>query len=694
MMINLIFPPLWECDAPYSSTAYLSAYLKKNGLKVNCCDLNIAVQNYILSEQGMMEAVNRLKSDLLYMAEEKGDYLRKILSLYELVGMENILKAVEILKETKDIKSIIRAKRICEIGRLLYSAPYYPAFFDANRYHSGIGEINDIETLLKAIEDRDKNIFYSFLAQYVNDHIAEYDVWGISIASANQLVPAFTLAKIIKTRNSQKKIVIGGAILPYMYTAILNSPELFWYADCFIFGEGETPLIKWLEYLKGTIAIERIPNIMYLEQGLVKTTAEQTIENINSLDTPDYSDIAWESYFSSQHITSYISSRGCYWNKCSFCGLTSNYSQVYRIRDIKLVLDDISTLVSTDGIQYINFNDEALSSNRLRQLAEGILARNLKFYWTCLCRLDNNLESDLFHLCYKAGLRIISFGLESASETLLKKMNKGIHLNSVPDILKNSHEAGIWNNVYLILGFPGEQDKDINITKDFLTNYGEYIDSLGYGSFRLDGYSKVYKNPQDFGISRKPVNIKYFGPDYPFRYEEEQSLLDKIRNFDENIRHEKYYHENFSCVDVNNLFLLMGEFNKKEIWENCFKEILNNRKEYDYYLENKPDSLFFQLKNINSLKVSLSKGSCSLYLFHDKTGGCIELDGRMELIIEKIRCVSNYNEIINYIEELFPVKPEISKEILKQLIMHLRSIDAVTIFDNREIMSAAELKQI
>jgi hypothetical protein len=111
-------------------------------------------------------------------------------------------------------------------------------------------------------------------------------------------------------------------------------------------------------------------------------------------------------------------------------------------------------------------------------------------------------------------------------------------------------------------------------------------------------------------------------------------------------------------------------------------------------LENKPDSLFFQLKNINSLKVSLSKGSCSLYLFHDKTGGCIELDGRMELIIEKIRCVSNYNEIINYIEELFPVKPEISKEILKQLIMHLRSIDAVTIFDNREIMSAAELKQI
>lgn len=691
MIINLIFPPLWECDSPYSSTAYLSAYLKKNGFKVNCCDLNIAIQNYILSEQGMKEAVNRIKTDLSRLSEEKGDYLRKILSLYELVGMENILKAVETLKETKDIKSITRAKRICEIGRVLYSAPYYPASFDANRYLSGQGEINDIDTLQKSIEDRDGNIFYSFLVQYVNAHIDEYDIWGISIASSNQLVPAFTLAKIIKTRNSEKKIVIGGAILPYMYTAILNSPELFRYADCFIFGEGETPLMKWLDYLNGAIAIERIPNIMYLEQGLVKTTTEQTIENINSLAAPDYSGIAWESYFSSQHISSYISSRGCYWNKCSFCGLTSNYSQFYRIRDIKLVLDDISTLVSTYGIQYINFNDEALSSNRLRQLAEGILARNLKFYWTCLCRLDNNLENDLFYLCYNAGLRIISFGLESASETLLKKMNKGIHLNSVPDILRNSHKAGIWNNVYLILGFPGEQDKDIHITKEFLSNYGEYIDSLGYGSFRLDGYSKVYKNPQDFGISRKPVNIKYFGPDYPFCYEEEQSLHDKIKNFDESIRHQKYYHENFSCVDVNNLFLLTGEYSKKEIWDNYFEDILAKRKEYDHNLENKPDGLYIQLKNIKSLKVTLSKGS-SLYLFHNKTGGCIELDGRMELIIEKIKQGSHYNEIINYIEELFPVKPEVSNEILKQLIIHLRSIDAVIIIDNRKIMSAAELK--
>lgn len=43
----------------------------------------------------------------------------------------------------------------------------------------------------------------------------------------------------------------------------------------------------------------------------------------------------------------------------------------------------------------------------------------------------------------------------------------------------------------------------------------------------------------------------------------------------------------------------------------------------------------------------------------------------MELIIEKIKQGSHYNEIINYIEELFPVKPEVSNEILKQLIIHL-----------------------
>ncbi len=625
MKVNLICPPLWECDLPYSSIAYLSSYLKQNGYTVRCCDLNIEIQNYILSDKGIEEAVNKLNLEILRSEGEKNDYLRKIYSLYELVGKDKILEAVSALKETSDMRTINRAKRICEIGRYVYSAPYYPAYFDSNRYEPGIGEVNNVNTLIEAIEDRGKNIFYTLFEKYADSHIDKFDVWGITVASSNQLVPAFTLAEIIKSRHPDKKIVIGGAILPYMYTAVLNSPELFRYADCFIFGEGETPLLKWLGHLEKSIALEQVPNIMYLKDGLVKTTLEQSIENINSLDTPDYEGTAWGSYFSSQNSISYVSSRGCYWNKCSFLGLTSNYSQMYRIRDIKLVLEDIGKLVNLWGVRYINFNDEALSPGRLKQLAEGIRGRNLEFYWTCLCRPDAGMDRDLFELCYKAGLRIISFGLESVSGTLLQKRNKDFHSSDIPNILRSSHEAGIWNNIYLIAGFPDETENDIPMIKQFLKENIEYIDSLGYGCFRPEGYSQVGKSQvgksqQNFGTGRKNVNIKYFGTDYPISFEREQPLMEKINASDKSIRHSENYPVNFFSIDLNNLFILTGKYSKKEIWDRYFNDILSSRRNYDIYMENNADNLLQELNKIACRKMAFSKSGLFLLTKNPETG--------------------------------------------------------------------------
>ncbi|MGV8147238.1 MAG: hypothetical protein ACLKAK_10185 [Alkaliphilus sp.] len=86
-----------------------------------------------------------------------------------------------------------------------------------------------------------------------------YDVIGISISGIDQLVPAFTLAKVSKEQYRWKKVVIGGALLPYMYN-VLKTYRMPSNVDCFIFGEGETPLIKWLDYLKGNIGIQDVPS--------------------------------------------------------------------------------------------------------------------------------------------------------------------------------------------------------------------------------------------------------------------------------------------------------------------------------------------------------------------------------------------------------------------------------------------------
>ena len=168
----------------------------------------------------------------------------------------------------------------------------------------------------------------------------------------------------------------------------------------------------------------------------------------------------WDDYFFKDKVISYLASRGCYWNKCSFCGLTANYGQKYRVKNAEQIVSELEELSNTNNCRYIVFNDEALTAFEIKSIAEEILRRDLKIYWSCLCRLDKQHNKETFQLAYKAGLRIISFGLENGSQKVLDLMNKGIELEIAQRVIRNSSEAGIWNNIYLMLGFPGETEEE------------------------------------------------------------------------------------------------------------------------------------------------------------------------------------------------------------------------------------------
>jgi radical SAM superfamily enzyme YgiQ (UPF0313 family) len=108
------------------------------------------------------------------------------------------------------------------------------------------------------------------------------------------------------------------------------------------------------------------------------------------------------------------------------------------------------------------------------------------------------------------------WGLESASQRLLDLMCKGTVAQNIPAILNSAAEAGIWNLLFIIFGFPTETRDEWRSTLDFLGSIRESVHALSRSRFILLEGSDVFANPRRYGIKRiidrpqrDPVSIAY-----------------------------------------------------------------------------------------------------------------------------------------------------------------------------------------
>jgi anaerobic magnesium-protoporphyrin IX monomethyl ester cyclase len=73
----------------------------------------------------------------------------------------------------------------------------------------------------------------------------------------------------------------------------------------------------------------------------------------------------------------------------------------------------------------------------------------------------------MLQLMGKAGCRMISWGIESGNEQILKHAHKGAYPEKAERALRWAKQAGIMNWGYFIIGLPGETEETIRQTIDF-----------------------------------------------------------------------------------------------------------------------------------------------------------------------------------------------------------------------------------
>ncbi len=104
---------------------------------------------------------------------------------------------------------------------------------------------------------------------------------------------------------------------------------------------------------------------------------------------------------------------------------------------------------------------------RTLQLCELILQHGLEMTWSCTARVDT-VKPDVLAMMRKAGCWEISFGLESGSNQLLQKMDECARVEKSEEAVRSTAEAGIRVKGLFMLGYPGENRRTIEMTKDFV----------------------------------------------------------------------------------------------------------------------------------------------------------------------------------------------------------------------------------
>lgn len=85
--------------------------------------------------------------------------------------------------------------------------------------------------------------------------------------------------------------------------------------------------------------------------------------------------------------------RKCYWGKCTFCmwPATNLREGGYIVRDIRGVLDELEWISNNLKVKEVFIQDDALPGWRAKQLAEGIIKRNIRISWSAYARGDLSL---------------------------------------------------------------------------------------------------------------------------------------------------------------------------------------------------------------------------------------------------------------------------------------------------------------
>jgi len=294
-----------------------------------------------------------------------------------------------------------------------------------------------------------------------NRVISEFKAAAFTFSfEADYLNIASMLDKNIRMQRNQRALfdtilIAGGP------AATLNPRILSRIFDVIVLGEVEAVIKDLIKILKKyedkediLLEMSKVPGVFVQEYNKLKNVKRVCAKDLNKHPTHNY---IWtdDSEFGHMHLVEV--SRGCPW-KCKFCATPDLYSP-YRYRDKKTIMKSIK--YGLDQRRHIGLiGADILGHPDFKEIAKKLIDDDIKLSFSSL--RANRITKEISDILVRSRHKRITLGIEAGTDSLRRKLNKGLTDKKIFNAVKNLANAGITNlKLYFMIGLPKEKDDDI-----------------------------------------------------------------------------------------------------------------------------------------------------------------------------------------------------------------------------------------
>jgi radical SAM superfamily enzyme YgiQ (UPF0313 family) len=301
------------------------------------------------------------------------------------------------------------------------------------------------------------------------------DVVGLSIRNIDTIVrqrPTWHLAEVARLAtvvrdSSRARIVLGGPAVSILGADALRHVD----ADWAVVGEGEVAfprLLAAIEHGEDPGAVAGVVGRAGRERAEREEPARLSAFGPSHME--DWID--WRRYERAGATWPIQTKRGCPLS-CSYCAYPAIEGHTGRAREPGDVADEIARVQQRLRPRTFEFVDSTFNvpARHAEGVCEAIVRRGLRVRLTAMGVNPLGISPELFTLMRRAGFASMMITPESASDTILARLQKGFGVEAVhraADLARRSGMRSLW---FFMLGGPGETRETVEETVSFVEEH-------------------------------------------------------------------------------------------------------------------------------------------------------------------------------------------------------------------------------
>jgi radical SAM superfamily enzyme YgiQ (UPF0313 family) len=340
----------------------------------------------------------------------------------------------------------------------------------------------DFNIVLNKLENYEFCSFNEFFRNYLlTPDWKNYlpDIIGISALFSPSYQNVLDIAQCCRDIFPESVIVAGGSVPTNLYKEIFKESTNF---DALCYGEGEKPLLGLVKADNKKCHLENNPSWITKKKAESNQSFQHDfIENLDEIPFYDYDICKTNDYGLNPAITAYASvdekkqnfhvmtSRGCP-HRCCFCSSHTVHGRTMRYYSVNRVREDFKRIRDQYGAKTIVFQDDHLMGDKKRAFEIIEIIKELQITAVFQNSLAlYALDRKMLEALKSAGVNQLLLSVESGSNRVLKEiMHKPLNLNIIKQVADDCRALGIYTNVNILIGLPGEKKQDIEDTRAFL----------------------------------------------------------------------------------------------------------------------------------------------------------------------------------------------------------------------------------